>query len=51
MQLPRVIAERAIHVSSSNGWPESRPKPMKFLVDLLTASTGLDNHLPFLQSP
>ena len=31
-ELPRVIAERPIHLSSSNGWAEFWPVPMKFLV-------------------
>ena len=30
-----VIAEPAIHLSSSNGWVEFWPEPMKFLVDML----------------
>ena len=34
-QLPRVIAERAIHLSSSNGWAEFWPEPMKFLADII----------------
>ena len=34
-QLPCVIAERAIHLSSSNGWAEFWPEPIKFLVDML----------------
>ena len=29
------IAERAIHLLSSNGWAELWPEPMKFLVDIL----------------
>ena len=34
-QLPRVIAERVIHLSSYNWWLEFWPEPMKFLVDML----------------
>ena len=34
-QLLRVIFEHAIHLSSSNGWAEFWPEPMKFLVDML----------------
>ena len=34
-QLSRVIAERTIHLSSSNGWAEFWPEPMKFLFDML----------------
>ena len=34
MQLPHIIAERAIHLLSSNGWAELWPQPIKFLVDI-----------------
>ena len=34
-QLPRVIAERAIHYGLVMGLAEVWPKPMKFLVDML----------------
>ena len=34
-QLLCVIAERAIHISSHNGWAEFWPEPIKFLVDML----------------
>ena len=34
-RLSRVIAERAIHLSSSNGWAEFLVEPMKFVVDIL----------------
>ena len=33
-QPPRVIAEHAIRLSSSNGWGEFWPEPIKFLVDM-----------------
>ena len=32
--LLHVFAERAIHLSSSNGWTEFWPEPIKFLVDM-----------------
>ena len=41
-QLPHVIAEYAIHLSSSNGWAEFWPEPMKFLVNML-------NHVVWLR--
>ena len=54
-QLPLVIAERAaIHLSSSNGFAEFWPEPIKFLVDMLNYARWLrilknsKTNIPFL---
>ena len=45
--LPCVIAERAIHLSYSNGWVEFWPEPMKFLVEMLNHAHRLRIHNNF----
>ena len=43
MQLSCIIAERTIHLSSSNRWAEFWPEPMKCLVDMLNNAHWLRN--------
>ena len=33
-QVPKVIAERVIHILSNNGWMDFLPEPMNFLVNM-----------------